>query len=300
MNARLHLPSALAGAVLTLGLFLNGCATESIGECAENTDCPTGFTCDGAKCKCAAEDACGPGQFCNDFGTCQARPPCIGNEDCDPGQICNSADPTGGRCIADTACGSSVHCDLGNYCHVDPAAEQPVGDCRPGCRNTGDCALGDICVAGGCQAGMCNQCPVNPDPDATYCPYGYKCGLSGACELVTNGGSLCNRCDNMFDPCPDGQRCLIDNESCSCIDNKCYPTDTPCTTAADCGSCEAVNYCAPTCNFDADCPSGYDTCGSVILVCGSCSTASPSCALGGVACVLTTTRATRAFAPATS
>ncbi|MBI3178662.1 MAG: hypothetical protein HYZ27_03320, partial [Deltaproteobacteria bacterium] len=190
---------------------------------------------------------CGAGEYCNPFGTCQPRPPCLGNQDCEPGYICNSSDLSGGKCIPDSECGSSSHCDFNSYC--DTSAAPPL--CVPGCRSTGDCQLGYICSAGNCvQASTgtdCSLCPLSPDTDASYCDYGEICTSAGNCVAHLRYSSLCDACGSNTD-CATGMQCLIDDEVAG------------------------GNYCAPDCQTNADCPSGYPGCGSLIVIFYECTT----------------------------
>lgn len=260
----------LASSILLVSAscFVGACTDAPQSEgCTSDSECDPGLFCDTSNgaCRCRTDDACGENKYCNPFGACQDRPACRGNQDCDSGLICNSADPSGGRCIPTAECGSSVHCDFGNYC--DPNAHV----CKPGCRSTGDCQLGDVCVAGACTSGAtandCSLCPVNPDPDARYCDYGERCTNAGTCTAHPQRADLCSTCGQTT-TCANGLICLVDD------------------------AVQNGNYCAPVCNIDADCPSGYEGCGSLQLVVEEC-TGSGSCSNGGQC--LTAAEGTRGF-----
>ena len=192
--------------------------------------------------------ACGAGQYCNTWGACQSKPPCLTNRDCEPYEICNSADTTGGKCIPASQCGSSVHCELNQYC--DPITQ----NCQPGCRNTGDCQLGHVCVSNSCVDGAmgndCTQCPTSPEPDSTYCDYGEICNTRGECVSHAQQSSLCRTCNTAsLNRCPDSMLCLLDN------------------------AVLGAEYCAPFCQSNLDCPSGYESCnGLQIAANGQCRT----------------------------
>ena len=142
-------------AKLVLGaaaIALAACASEgSTVGCENDDECPNGQSCEDGVCKCDTSDQCAVGEYCNSFRACQERPACVGNQDCDDGFICNSADRTGGKCIPELQCGTSVHCELNNFCRIEQGNE--TGICTPGCRNTGDCQLGHVCIAGTCSPG---------------------------------------------------------------------------------------------------------------------------------------------------
>ncbi|OGR14341.1 MAG: hypothetical protein A2341_10530 [Deltaproteobacteria bacterium RIFOXYB12_FULL_58_9] len=215
-------------------------------ECEVDADCILGERrqiCEKNACTCRTDDNCAPGEYCNPFGSCQKRPPCLGNDDCGTNEICNSADPTGGKCIAATSCGSSIHCPFDFYC--SPTTQK----CESGCRSTGDCQLGKVCWGGECvsggTAGDCTTCPSSPAPDATYCDYGEVCTDTGSCVPHIKQSELCDDCGGLFNQCSDGLQCLVDEVT-------------------------GGAYCAPECITDADCPSGYAGCGGLILVTGTC------------------------------
>ena len=239
-QATSFLRTSLGAILLLLAL---GCSPQDPSvECVSDAECRIGQTCEQNSCVCKTDDACAEGQYCNNWGSCQARPPCLGNQDCAPSEICNSADPTGGKCIPASRCGSSVHCDLNQYC--DPITES----CQPGCRNTGDCQLGHVCVAGSCVDGStgndCTQCPTSPDPDSSYCDYGEICNTRGQCTPHALQNSLCQTCRNAAlggISCPNAMLCLLDD--------------------AELGA----QYCAPFCRSDLDCPNGYGSCNGLQL-----------------------------------
>lgn len=239
--------SLMALSFLFAALMLTACTNNSGiggGECESQSDCPTGLECNTSKgvCECATDDQCvtafGDDYQCNTFKLCQPRPPCLGNKDCAEDEICNANDPSGGRCIPATSCGSTVHCDFNYYC------DRSTETCQPGCQNSGDCQLGSVCINGQCSDGNCSTCPVSPDPDPSYCDYGETCSLSGTCTPHPGQSVLCQSCGTLPGECGGNAICLIDDEVAG----------------------GAANYCAPTCRTDLDCPSGYGDCGGVQIV----------------------------------
>ncbi len=271
-------------------LLCAACTNASSQEgCLSDSECPFFQVCTGGACLCLTNDQCESGRYCNNFGACQVRPFCLGNQECAANEICNSADLSGGKCIPRVAngvaanCGSSVHCGLGSYCSIGEGSL--IGVCAAGCRSTSDCALGDVCLKGQCVVGGCETCPPAPTPDSSYCAHGYLCTPKGSCELLEPQSAydaLCDRCvPGRGNQCANGLICLVDNESCACIDNKCYPTGASCNTSADCdiATCR-TGYCTPACASTLDCPSGQDNrCSTIQLTCGSC-TATSACTNG--------------------
>ncbi|MBT6435519.1 MAG: hypothetical protein HOK28_20660 [Deltaproteobacteria bacterium] len=248
---------ALVGFFALVGCKATGA---SIDGCSDDSECPAGQACDipTATCKCTTDDACelalGAGYECNDFGSCQPRPPCLGNQDCAEGEICNSADATGGICIPAGDCGSTVHCDFNEYCNPT------TGECEDGCRNVGDCQLGYVCQDNACVPGNCTTCPTSPTVDATYCDYGEVCTEAGACVPHPVQSTLCDTCgQNSLTQCGLDTICLLDDMSNS-----------------------GGAYCAPVCDVDADCPNGYPGCGGVQTVGQTGCTSDLDCLSGGV------------------
>ncbi len=240
---------------LILGSYVGCVADEANYECVADADCGVGKFCENNACLCKTNDACGEGSYCNTWGACQPRPPCLSNDDCPDGEICNSADPSGGKCILASRCGSSVHCELNQYC--DPQTET----CQPGCRNTGDCQLGYICVGGSCTDGKtgndCTQCPTSPDPDSTYCDYGEICNTNGQCVSHAQQNSLCQACSSdpfQFMTCPSNMLCLLDDAQ------------------------QGAEYCTPFCSTSADCPNGYNSCNGIQIAANGTCTSDSDCA----------------------
>ena len=258
-----NLPTRLFVGALLVSVFAACSPDESNVGCSSDDDCTRGLYCDTEinKCLCNTDDACvlakGEGYQCNNFGICQPRPPCLGNQDCVEGEICNSADASGGICVPVGTCGSTIHCAFDEYCNSD------TGECLPGCRNSGDCQLGKICIDGNCAEGGCNSCPSTPDPDASYCDYGDLCRENGSCTPHSAKSSLCDQCG--ADP------------------NNIFGGSTNCGAAMICLVDElgTGNYCAPTCETDLDCPNGYSGCGGITIVTTECRI-DGDCSNGGV------------------
>ncbi|MBI3178026.1 MAG: hypothetical protein HYZ27_00095 [Deltaproteobacteria bacterium] len=236
--------------------------SETRNECASHDDCQKGFTCDTLRgnCSCASDAACGAGRLCAATGNCRPIPPCHGNTDCPAGFICDSADPEG-ACIPDTTCGSSADCDFGAYCDAVTAT------CEPGCRDTSDCPLGFVCDTGACVDGRvgndCALCPTDLDAGipglvTRYCDYGELCGNDGVCTLHAEASQLCLDCTGS-NTCPAGFVCVSDRDA------------------------SGTSYCAPQCQSEIDCPSGFAECSGLIIIQNECPIG--SWCTNGLACV---------------
>ena len=145
----------LVAAVTLLGGALLGggqCGgQEVIVGCQDDTDCGASQTCNVASgvCLCADDGACDASEFCNLAGRCQTKTECLNNTDCGAfPEICDTSrtDDNAGQCLAldaqSTQCVLDSHCPFGFYC------QDRI--CQLGCRENGDCTLGQPCIAGQC------------------------------------------------------------------------------------------------------------------------------------------------------
>lgn len=253
--------------------FVAACPTaiNDDGRCTSDSECGDFNFCDPAGvCRCRSDDACDATEFCNLAGSCQEKLECFSDEDCrgeggDPAAICDTRleiDPSdsvtaedgvrsrsAGSCVTLNAssvqCLMDSHCQFGFYC-------QHLGSggaiCQPGCRDNGDCLLGQPCINNQCDAtpGACNE--------PGYCEFGELCDPAGLrCAEHAEADILCQRCDPRSispseNPCPG--TCLIDTSV----------VPTPCTSDAQCGD----NLCvAQQCLDDADCAPGQSCDGGI-------------------------------------
>jgi hypothetical protein len=178
-------------------------------ECAQNTDCPVGQTCQsdgaahsGCTSACTTDADCASGFFCHPSGNCLPR--------CDPGHACQAPDPV---------------CDVGNALGDNGRPDAGVVWCYA-------CVHGDDCDGGlGCASAF------DPPSCTTDCPSGLvDCGS----KLCTSDGLCHATCDAA--QCPAGEACdsldLTGNGA-----NRCYG----CVTAADCPNGEGCNRSTHTC-----------------------------------------------------
>jgi sulfatase modifying factor 1 len=125
-------------------------------ECAQDTDCPSGYACASGLCQaCVSTAECGPS-----CGACSGQTPvCGGQED---GCQC-SGDSCGDyqRCLggACSRCNNSSACDAD--CHpcggTTPYCKSSAGTSHcVGCRGDGDCSLQQRCISETCQAIPCD------------------------------------------------------------------------------------------------------------------------------------------------
>lgn len=245
--------------------------------CESNEECPdaTTWDCLGICLKrCAADDACGAGEFCSNRSYCEQgcrdRTSCASDEVCVQGRC----DPAANA----TSCGDKCDCAPGQVCEAGVCTDPPDS-----CGSSDDCGRGPD---GQCNAYLCNgftsQCF---DPDPAPCDDASDCVGRPDCR----DGCVCNGASQ----CVPGGECTPENEATVCGSGF-YCTDElvcdvlpDCTSAAECaplglvcnegtGQCEAS---AP-CTDSSECTSPPATYCDTSL--GSC--ARPRCDNGGATC----------------
>lgn len=258
----------LAALAAALALVV-GCP-ERTGEelgCTSDLDCGDFKRCDTGNgvCRCTDDGACDASEFCNLAGSCQPKTECLTDDDCrtadNPAAICDTRAPhlsgsgaddnvysaTAGQCVtlsAQVSCLMDSHCPFGFFCQGS--------QCLPGCRDDGDCPMGDPCINGTCDPtpGACNG--------NGFCEYGEIC-QNHVCRPHAESAQLCQRCD---------PTALVSDCTGSClIDSSVDPS--PCDADSDC----AAGYCVKLpCATDDQCMFGFETCeGGGFLTPGACS-----------------------------
>ena len=250
------------------------------GQCLCETDTvcnPNGndlFKCGvNGFCLCTSDLACTGSERCNESGFCQGEAGCFDNSDCPNNQFCDSQNKI---CIDVGSCGTALHCPFGYVC--DTVQNQ----CIRGCKETGDCPIGNICRDDQCKQGC---------DDHTDCRYGQIC-TNDQCIWDTRG-PYCEECGTL-QPCDGGapNYCLSgdpyaspptrDHCGVDCMGGQECPngylcsqvvalTDDRCQSQADCpagsqcfiGEAGGSGFCS--CQSDNDCPS--DMCGLISNKC---------------------------------
>jgi hypothetical protein len=242
--------------VLVVGLAGAGCTGNGTGEkCDSDLQCAEFFTCDvpSGTCLCTGDAACnadGQRGFCNAAGICQPQSGCLTNADCNTdgdgceAEYCNTktnqclsvchCDPASG----DVCCSTDSQCGFGKICN------ELEGRCIDGCRDDGDCRLGEGCIREGIAAiGTCAEgvCTAN-----NQCDFQEVCDLeAGQCVLDTRG-PFCSGCAGGLgsDDCGEpANYCLTDSSD---------PTGQ-------------TSFCGVDCAQQQACPFGYE-CAEVIII----------------------------------
>jgi hypothetical protein len=197
-----------------------GCCPEGFRDlgngncgCAVDAACPPGLLCEEAsgRCVCTTDADCGADSFCNRFGSCQSIFGCGSNLDCPAGFFCHVA---AAACLEQGLCAEDEHCPVGQICEAE--------SCVAGCRDTGGCELGTVCIGGACEAGRCED-------DNGLCP------LRSFCDLASE---TCGP--------PDPNHCRSCDFGCG---------EDPCVTSIIEGI-GSVGVCGVECEDDIDCPGG--------------------------------------------
>ncbi len=230
------------------------------GACAQDDDCPWGFSCveaatvegvslkqcvaDSGVCPCTEKSvALGlttPCIVANEFGQCAGKRVCgeAGLSACDASapaaEACNGIDDDcdGEVDEPDLVEGQYVGlCDDGNECTTDSCLADA------GCAHTsldeGECKDGDACTVGDhCEAGVCLGLPIACD-DSNPCTDDACDGLGGCAATFNNAG------------CDDGDPCTVNDV---CKDGQCggYDVDCSCQDNSDCGQFEDGDLCNGT------------------------------------------------------
>lgn len=251
-----------------MGIGLLSCSSDGVRRaCGDDDDCAVGFTCDAesGSCLCASNAACAVGEFCNGR-TCQIRVGCDTTLDCPAHTFCDRAS---GNCLESDLCTEDVQCPFGEIC------DRVRFQCVPGCRDVGDCRMGDVCrcpAGQSCSVGTCEQGPCDDD---SFCRFGERCleqpDGEKWCEKDERG-PYCEGCQTLPgvpSRCPgdDPNFCLLDRKvehrttycGVDCAQGQPCPwgyecrnilvlTQAQCQTDADCTGK------GPACSTDADCP----------------------------------------------
>lgn len=235
---------------LLIGVTFSGCECgPGSGPCTDDASCDVsgeGFQAcnltDGF-CICVDDRACGPNEFCNAAGRCQTVSGCGTNDDCgntDSGLFC---DITSAQCLSLQECSpqeGQTCCSLDSQCAFREICDTLTLTCVPGCRDNGDCIIGEGCVGAG--FGRLGQCGRDCT-DNNLCQPGELCNITeGVCERDTRG-PYCQGCAGgvASDDCGDfGNYCLTD-------------------------SVNGGEFCGVDCAAGEDCPQGY-SCSQVIII----------------------------------
>lgn len=135
----------------------------------------------------------------------------------------------------DGTCQNVVSCPFGESCRLRLALWEldNSGTCEPVCADDGDCAPGDACAFGTCQA-VCNtyapgSCPAGhgcthdgeckSEMALARCRDGARCAVGEICYLAGNGESAC---DDRTDPTVTYLNCPVD-EQFYFPTERCYP-----------------------------------------------------------------------------
>lgn len=241
------------GSMLLLG---SNCGPAPLERCTQDADCQATspyLRCEveSGLCLCSDDRGCGPNETCNAVGRCQANSGCASNADCCDGEaVCDNffCDVTTAQCLSVLECQpdeGELCCTLDSQCpfaHVCNTFDQR---CIPGCRNDGDCILGDGCVGASLTGGL-GQCEAGKCTANNQCGYGELCNLETGSCVFDSRGPYCAGCSGgaSSDDCGDpANYCLVNTND---------PT-------------RQSEYCGVDCSQGQPCPFGY-SCNNVRIV----------------------------------
>lgn len=252
----------VAFALAFVGLVAAGCNCGGPALCTTDAQCDAtgeGFSAcklDEGICICTDDRGCGQDEFCNALGRCQTIAGCVTNEDCgDNGQglFC---DITTSQCLSLQECNPAegqTCCSLDSQCPFRQICDTLTLTCVDGCRDDGDCLIGEGCAGAG--FGRLGTCGTACTAD-NLCAFGELCNLTaGLCELDTRG-PYCQGCEGgvASDDCgTKGNYCLTDSvnggEFCG-VD--CYGEEA-CPNGYECQDVIIIPPSAPFCTFPESC-----------------------------------------------
>jgi hypothetical protein len=226
-----------------------------VTKCISDAECDV--TKDGGRkcelstgtCICANNKGCTAPETCNAAGRCQAQGGCLTNDDCGTNGNANAqlfCDITTSECLAVDDCNpqQGQHCCvLDDECPFRQICDAVSRSCVPGCRDDGDCLIGEGCS--GASFGHLGSCGTACTAD-DQCPPAFLCNIAvGKCEGDTRG--------------PYCLSCTGGVESTQCGDpaNYCLLDETDPTAQAE--------FCGVDCSAGQACPNDYD-CQQVIIL----------------------------------
>lgn len=168
---------------------------EEAGFCSQDSDCPTGYTCDD-RSSCVPDDA----------------PTCEFDEDCAAGSSCEN-----GLCETTCICQSDAEAQAAGWAYCNEARSTcepalPGGSCGGAvtCNTTApSCAAGEVpTITNGCYTGTCTTV-VTCDVAPTCSAYQHEadCFGAGGCSASYTGIN-CRK--------PDGSACQAGDTGCTC------------------------------------------------------------------------------------
>jgi hypothetical protein len=251
---------AIALVLLVVAASCAQCGPVSV--CTEDVQCnlpgETYNYCDVANGVCLCKDSrgCGAGETCNPLGFCQSESGCNSNDECDgDGLFC---DTTTSQCLSVKECDPNedqLCCTLDSHCPFGNICTELEKKCEPGCRDEGDCNIGQACVGGG--LGRIGQCAAGVCTENNLCKFGELCNLEEASCVFDTRGPYCFSCTGG-----------VASDDCGAYGNYCL-TDTSDPLGRS-------SFCGVDCSQGQPCPFGYE-CHDVIII----PPAAPFCGVEG-------------------
>ncbi len=258
-------------AALVAGLGTAAQAQSEDTACTSDADCDPGGICQMAPCAAPPcdpddpncnEEPCVPSGYC-DYGgdpelpglaSCEQDEDCpdgtecevVGGSSCacpDNGEPCDCGDPVEFKACVPKACTTAADCGDDQVC-LSVSYETCTASSSAPCREGEACDPPPEPVCETTEESFCAPKYVAPCDTASDCGDGFTCEDAEVCECTSQGSSGSgsippNETDPDPDPAPDsdGKEDGHEPDGCTCTPTGlkyCKPTETICTTAADC------------------------------------------------------------------
>ena len=245
----------LLGGIAALFALGANCEAPALSRCTSDLDCQSSSAylfceVETGLCLCNDNRGCGDNEVCNGQGRCQAFSGCNSNADCCLDDECEGlfCDVRTNQCLSVDECQP----DEGEYC-CTLDSQCPFGficntldlRCTPGCRDDGDCLLGQGCVGGGL-GGQIGQCESGVCTANNLCACGEVCNLEEGECVFDDRGPYCSGCTGG-----------VASDDCGEPANYCL-TDTSDPSGSS-------SFCGVDCSQQQSCPFGF-TCNEVIII----------------------------------
>ena len=250
------------------------CVTPKVVSCAEHRQCGDAACCRRGRCQrtalCSGDEQCGnfgDSYVCDSRGSCAPQadddllppqdpddePPvpaaalCERSSDCDSGHCLNGVCATceGEICTSGRTCQFDRQCPTGRVC-LDTRCRQP-------CEDASQCAAGQNCADGFCDAAPVATCEAGqscPPGEACLnsvcgreCTASGECAAGSACQgpfgVAGVSWRVCIAADSRVEECLSDEHCAGGRQ---CIDRLCRQ---PCFNDLQCADCEDGHLCSP-------------------------------------------------------
>ncbi|MCB9640768.1 MAG: hypothetical protein H6727_17875 [Myxococcales bacterium] len=135
--------TALRGSILVFclgflvsGLFLQGCPSETVNTCTQDTECPSGQLCKQSRCEaispnCSSDKDCPTGKVCVQQACKEEQTSCQNNSECKQTEVCLEGKCQPQICTDDRNCPSGKRCQGGSCVDAESISDGTVSEPPP-------------------------------------------------------------------------------------------------------------------------------------------------------------------------